>query len=123
VTPRGPPPFSRSSRNWSPSPGAERAGPLARQRLAEGELDVAEGLPAPWPRALSEAALDLLVKLVDRGGDWQRPRLIAERLDPTLTDEAERRLTGPDPGSGKARQAEEILTLLSFRHDMYEELR
>lgn len=72
---------------------------------------------------LSEAALDLLTSLVSKGGEWQRLRLIAERLDPALTGEAERRLSGSEPGSSQARQAEEILTLLSFRHDMYEELR
>jgi hypothetical protein len=103
--------------------GAERAAPVALARLREGELDIAERLPAPWPRPLSEAALNLLVKLVARGGDWQRPRLITERLDPALTDEAERRLAGAEPGSSRARQAEELLTLLSLRRDMHEELR
>jgi hypothetical protein len=102
---------------------AEQAARVALDRLREGELDVAERLPAPWPRVLSEGALDLLVKLVRRGDDWQRPRLIAERLDPALADEADRQLSGFDPGSAQARQAEEILTVLSFRREMYEELR
>jgi hypothetical protein len=102
---------------------SEQAAPVALERLREGEFDVAEQLPAPWPRVLSEGALDVLVKLIRRGGDWQRPRLIAERLDPALADEAERQLSGFEPGSAQARQAEEILIVLSFRHEMYEEVR
>jgi hypothetical protein len=80
-------------------------------------------LPAPWPRDLSEQAIGELVQLVAGGGDRHGPRLIAERIDPALTDEAERRLSALDPGPAQDRQIEEILRTLSFRRDMYEELR
>jgi hypothetical protein len=83
------------------------------ERLRDGETELAERLPAPWPRDLSEAALELLVELVHGGLDWRRRRLIAERLDPGLADEAATRLEGEDA----------ILTLLTFRRNMHEELR
>ena len=85
----------------------------ALERLRDGETELAERLPAPWPRDLSAAALQLLVELVHGGLDWRRRRLIAERLDPTLADEAATRLEGEHA----------ILSLLTFRRDMHEELR
>jgi Family of unknown function (DUF5691) len=96
---------------------------VALERLAQGEKDIAERLRAPWPRTPSEQALKLLVKLVRRGGDWQRPRLLAERLDPSLADELAEQLGDLEPGSASASHAQEILTTLSFRRDMHEELR
>jgi hypothetical protein len=99
------------------------AAAAALAHLRAGARTVAEVLPAPWPRDLSEQAIGELVQLVAGGGDRHGPRLIAERIDPALTDEAERRLSALDPGPAQDRQIEEILRTLSFRRDMYEELR
>ncbi|MDP9256433.1 MAG: DUF5691 domain-containing protein [Actinomycetota bacterium] len=102
--------------------GAEAAVAVALAQLGQGGLAVARQIPAPWPRALSEAALALLAALLGRA-DWQSASVIAERLDPALAPEALRRLSGFEPGSPQARRADEILATLSFRRDMHEELR
>jgi Family of unknown function (DUF5691) len=94
---------------------ADAAASVAVERLREGDLDLAERLPAPWPRDASVEAHELLVQLVRRGGDRRRPRLLAERIDPALADEAATRLD--------AVAETEILTLLTFRQAMHEELR
>jgi hypothetical protein len=101
----------------------ELAAPVVLARLAKGETETAELLPAPWPRALSEQALELLVEVVRRRGNFLVRSVLARRLDPTLADEAVRRFEGLEPGSAAARDAEEILAVLTFRRDMYEELR
>ena len=101
----------------------ESAASFAVARLRAGAVDVAEQLPAPWPRAASAEGLELLVQLLRPGGDWARARLLALRIDPTLADDAAKRLGGLDPASGIAQLADETLSLLTFRHDMHEELR
>lgn len=102
----------------------EQATAVAVAALRRGNVRHAERLPAPWPRALSEAALELAVKMLrdPDGTDWQRLRLMRERLDPFLVDEAARRLSGFDRSSWQGRWAEELLTTLTFRREMYEEL-
>jgi hypothetical protein len=98
-----------------------QAAPAALERVRAGETDIAERLPAPWPRELSEGALDLLASLAGRG-HWLH-RLMAERLDPALADEAARRLESVDPPVTTAARAQELVSILSFRRDMHEELR
>jgi hypothetical protein len=100
----------------------EDAAAVAVAQLRDGALAVAEVLPAPWPRELSREALGHLCGLIARGGDRQGPRLIAEHIDPALSGEAERELSALEPGPAHGRQLAEILTTLSFRRDMYEEL-
>lgn len=103
----------------------EQAAAVAVGALRKGDIRAAERIPAPWPRALSDAALDLAVKMLrdPSGTDWQRLRLLRERLDPTLVDEAAKRLASLDPSSWQGRWAEELLTTLTFRREMHEELR
>jgi hypothetical protein len=98
-----------------------QAAPAALERLRAGETHIAERLPAPWPRELSEGALDLLASLAGRG-HWLH-RLMAERLDPALAGEAARRLESVDPPVTTAARARELVSILSFRRDMHEELR
>jgi len=97
------------------------AAAAALEALRAGETDIAGRLPAPWPRELSEGALDLLVRLAGRG-HWLH-RLIAERLDPALADEAARRLAAVEPGTQQAGRTRELVRTLTFRRDMHEELR
>ncbi len=97
-----------------------RAAPAALERLRAGQTDIAERLRAPWPRELSERALDLLVTPAG-GGHWVR-RLIAERLDPALADEAARRLESAEPGTAQAVHSRELVKTLFFRRDMHEEM-
>ena len=103
----------------------EQAAGVAVAALRKGDVGPAERVPAPWPRRLSDAALDLAVKMLrdPSGTDWQRLRLLRERLDPSLAGEAARRLAGFDPSTWQGRWAEELSTTLTFRHDMHEELR
>jgi hypothetical protein len=48
---------------------------------------------------------------------------MAERLDPALADEAAMRLESVDPPVTTAARAQELVSILSFRRDMHEELR
>lgn len=98
-----------------------QAAAIALERLRAGETDVAGALYQPWPRELSEGALDLLARLAGR--DHWVHRLIAARVDPALAGEALKRLESVEPGTGQAGQARELVQTLSFRRDMYEELR
>jgi Family of unknown function (DUF5691) len=98
-----------------------QAASAALERLRAGQADIAERLPAPWPRELSEGALDLLVRLVGRG-HWMH-KLIAERLDPALADEAAGRLEGAEAGTARASGALALVQTLRFRREMHEELR
>ncbi len=97
-----------------------QAAPSALERLRAGQTDIAERLRAPWPRELSERALDLLA--TPAGGGHRVRRLIAERLDPALADEAARRLESAEPGTAQAVHSRELVKTLSFRRDMYEEM-
>ena len=103
-----------------------RAALAGLEHLRAGETGIADSLQAPWPRELSEGALDLLVRLGDRearpAGHWAH-RLIAERLDPALAGEAAKRLESIEPGTPQARHAREVVQTLYFRREMYEELR
>ena len=96
------------------------AAPVALERLRAGDTGIAERLQAPWPRELSEEALDLLVRLASRG-HWLH-RLIAERLDPALADEAAGRLGSVEPGITQVGRGRDLVLTLFFRRDMHEEL-
>jgi hypothetical protein len=97
-----------------------QAAAAALEHLRAGETGIADRLLAPWPRDLSEGALDLLARLAGRG-HWLH-RLIAERLDPALAGEAARRLESVEPGTPQAGHARELVQTLRFRRDMHEEL-
>src|SRR5215472_2478723 len=102
-----------------------RAALAGLEHLRAGETGIADSLQAPWPRELSEGALDLLVRLGDRearpAGHWAY-RLIAERLDPALAGEAAKRLESIEPGTPQARHARELVATLYFRREMYKEI-
>jgi hypothetical protein len=102
-----------------------RAALAGLEHLRAGETGIADSLQAPWPRELSEGALDLLVSLGDRearpAGRWAH-RLIAERLDPALAGEAAKRLESIEPGTPQARHARELVQTLSFRREMHKEI-
>jgi hypothetical protein len=102
-----------------------RAALAGLEHLRAGETAIADSLQAPWPRELSEGALDLLARLGDRearpAGHWAH-RLIAERLDPALAGEAAKRLESIEPGTPQARHARELVQTLYFRREMYKEI-
>ncbi len=97
-----------------------QAAAAALEHLRAGETGIADRLQAPWPRELSEGALELLARLAGRG-HWLH-RLIAERLDPALAGAAARRLENVGPGTPQAGHARELVQTLCFRADMHEEL-